>query len=148
MKAKDTEAVSQHNASLWGKFSSYNLAMVTARFQEDFPQYAKIATELELECKRFLYATAIYPDSFLVPSDAIDEYWHTFILFTNEYNDFCTSTAGSFIHHYPPVGDTSYEKMFEQTKQVLGKLFGDFENSDLWESQDAARSRGKFCIHH
>lgn len=31
----------------------------------------------------------------------IDEMWHTFILFTNDYLNFCNNTLGLFIHHRP-----------------------------------------------
>lgn len=31
----------------------------------------------------------------------IDEMWHNFICFTNDYNDFCINHFGAFIHHEP-----------------------------------------------
>lgn len=37
----------------------------------------------------------------LSPSDTIDIGWHTFILYTREYAEFCTRIAGHFIHHEP-----------------------------------------------
>jgi hypothetical protein len=35
----------------------------------------------------------------------IDEMWHTFILFTREYDEFCTRYFGAFIHHAPTTKD-------------------------------------------
>ena len=37
----------------------------------------------------------------LSPSEAVDIGWHTFILYTREYADFCERIAGHFIHHEP-----------------------------------------------
>lgn len=35
------------------------------------------------------------------PSRLVDIGWHTFILYTREYAEFCDGLAGSFIHHEP-----------------------------------------------
>ena len=37
------------------------------------------------------------------PIVVIDKMWHTFILFTKDYQDFCQDNFGFFIHHYPSV---------------------------------------------
>jgi hypothetical protein len=50
-------------------------------------------------------ATATEP---IGPSELVDIGWHTFILHTHEYADFCDRIAGRFIHHVPddsPTGD-------------------------------------------
>ena len=36
-------------------------------------------------------------------SKHVDDLWHSFILFTREYQHFCLSTAGYFIHHAPEM---------------------------------------------
>lgn len=35
------------------------------------------------------------------PSEMVDIGWHTFILYTREYAQFCDQIAGHFIHHSP-----------------------------------------------
>jgi hypothetical protein len=35
------------------------------------------------------------------PSELVDIGWHTFILYTREYAEFCQRVAGRFIHHAP-----------------------------------------------
>ena len=50
-------------------------------------------------------ATATKP---VGPSKLVDIGWHTFILYTHEYAEFCDRIAGRFIHHVPdgaPTGD-------------------------------------------
>lgn len=36
-----------------------------------------------------------------MPSQAVDEAWHEFILMTRSYHDFCRRTLGRFLHHVP-----------------------------------------------
>jgi len=132
-----------HNEELWQKFLSYNLSHVTDMFKSQIPKHAKIASDLELECRRFLCVTTLVKGQQLVPSEVIDKYWHNFILFTVDYRDFCLNTAGKFIHHYPLATDTN--QVFKGTQVIINSLFGNFKNSDLWSSHDAARSKGKSC---
>jgi hypothetical protein len=52
----------------------------------------------------FLYACANNPDEKLAPSRTVDLGWHTFILHTHEYAEFCNRVAGRFVHHVPEPG--------------------------------------------
>ena len=140
----DTFLPLYHDEALWNKFLAYPLDLVTQTFKEREPEYASIAEALELECRRFLYVTTLAQGRHLVPSVAIDEYWHNFVLFTAEYQDFCAQVAGKFIHHYP-IGGPDVEQEFDETRMIVESLFGEFDNSDLWSAHDAARSRGKSC---
>jgi hypothetical protein len=36
-----------------------------------------------------------------MPSQAVDDAWHEFILFTRQYQRFCASSFGRFLHHTP-----------------------------------------------
>lgn len=45
----------------------------------------------------------------------LDEMWHTFVLFTEPYHDFCRDYLGRFIHHRPT---TRAEKM-ERREQLM-----------------------------
>ncbi len=54
----------------------------------------------------FLAACARNIGSRLAPSDMVDIGWHTFVLHTRDYADFCDRIAGRFLHHVPTsVGD-------------------------------------------
>jgi hypothetical protein len=39
-----------------------------------------------------------------MPSHAVDEAWHGFILCTAQYADFCQRAYGRFLHHHPEGG--------------------------------------------
>ena len=36
-----------------------------------------------------------------MPSEIVDVFWHEFLLFTREYQDFCKKGIGRFLHHTP-----------------------------------------------
>lgn len=48
----------------------------------------------------FLKLCARMPGNYS-PSALVDIGWHTFILYTQEYQKFCDRVAGRFIHHHP-----------------------------------------------
>jgi hypothetical protein len=49
----------------------------------------------------FLWLNASRPGLALSPSPLVDVGWHTFILYTRGYEEFCQRVAGRFIHHEP-----------------------------------------------
>lgn len=49
----------------------------------------------------FLLLCAAEPGGHYAPSPTVDVGWHTFILYTRHYADFCEKVAGHFIHHNP-----------------------------------------------
>ncbi len=73
----------------------------------------------------FLWMTAQSTEP-RVPSPAIDEAWHTFILFTKDYAEFCEVYCGGFIHHLPHTGpDASLSvSMVQPTIEHAIALFG------------------------
>src|SRR6185436_8464701 len=38
-----------------------------------------------------------------MPSQAVDDLWHEFILYTRDYEQFCKRAFGHFMHHTPAV---------------------------------------------
>ena len=42
-----------------------------------------------------------------MPSQAVDDAWHEFILFTRQYDKFCRAAFGRFLHHTPAEAMTS-----------------------------------------
>ena len=49
----------------------------------------------------FLRLCGATPNGGYSPSPLVDIGWHTFILYTKPYADFCRDLAGHFIHHNP-----------------------------------------------
>ncbi|MCX7125597.1 MAG: hypothetical protein NTU49_07605 [Gammaproteobacteria bacterium] len=46
----------------------------------------------------------------------IDDMWHTFLMFTKDYADFCEQYFGEFVHHTPKTGDEKYDSEFFKTE--------------------------------
>ncbi len=53
--------------------------------------------------KFFLYNLMAEGKFVSMPSQAVDDLWHEFILFTKHYNDFCKKAFGQFLHHTPAM---------------------------------------------
>jgi hypothetical protein len=49
----------------------------------------------------YLKLTAMRPGESFAPSPLVDIGWHSFILYTREYAEFCDHLVGRFIHHAP-----------------------------------------------
>lgn len=69
----------------------------------------------------------------------IDEYWHTFILFTKEYFAFCQTLGVSYIHHAPR--DKSQPQAKRMTRSEFGAIYRNHFGRDLpslWGDSKAA----------
>lgn len=65
---------------------------------------------LERELKRFFALPVIFPGEHehpFVPSLAIDDLWHQFLVNTPRYHEFCHQVYGEYLHHVP--GETREE---------------------------------------
>jgi hypothetical protein len=54
--------------------------------------------------RQFLKLAAQYPDTPIVPSEEVDQFWHAHILDTRRYADDCERIFGFVLHHNPYVG--------------------------------------------
>jgi hypothetical protein len=76
-------------------------ARLTARIAYDHPELAPdLPARIMDQALAFLGTCATSIES-LGPSELVDIGWHTFILHTADYADFCQRVAGRFIHHQP-----------------------------------------------
>jgi hypothetical protein len=84
--------------------SDQMFARLTARIAADHPELAPdLPTRIMDQALAFLAACAVSTEP-LGPSDLVDIGWHTFILYTHDYAEFCGHLAGRFIHHEPDEG--------------------------------------------
>ena len=132
-----------HDEDLWCQILRHDLSVVTGTFAKRNPKYAGDAEALETECKRFLYLATVAMNLDMAPTKPIDEYWHQFILFTEEYEAFCHKYAGAFMHHRPLVGP-DHEAIFKRTQRLAAKIFGgDFNGIEWWHLPMSATSCGR-----
>lgn len=87
----------------------------------------------------------------LAPSKAVDIGWHTFILYTREYAEFCDRVAGRFIHHEPtdtgliPVSRSPQESA-DFTVMALSRA-GFAVDHDLWAVSADCNQCTDGCTH-
>src|ERR1700730_8937382 len=78
---------------------AYDNDAVIDRYQKDFGISAEDAALLFSDVKRFLWLAAV--EGVVAPPPKIDDGWHTFIIFTLDYQKFCERYFGRFMHHRP-----------------------------------------------
>lgn len=66
----------------------------------------------------FAVAAAARGRRVAMPSQAVDEAWHAFILSTREYRDFCRQALGRFLHHVPAEAMVSPTKATEGVRRA------------------------------
>ena len=54
--------------------------------------------------------------------EKIDWMWHTFLLFTMDYADFCERYAGFFLHHFPTEGEEAEDGTALDEDEVRAEL--------------------------
>ncbi|MEU7618965.1 hypothetical protein AB0M91_07310 [Micromonospora rifamycinica] len=81
-------------------------ARLARRVAQDHPELPPdLPPRIVDQALAFLGACAVTTEP-VGPSEMVDIGWHTFILHTRDYADFCQRTAGRFVHHEPePTSD-------------------------------------------
>jgi len=74
---------------------------VIDRYVDDYGVTETVAREHEQELKRFLGMCLSSPSIEYGMFGPVDNFWHTWILFTREWVDFSQSVFGNYIHHQP-----------------------------------------------
>ena len=82
------------------KMVAYKHTGVVERIERTTTLSKEQAEVLFEDTKQFLYLCARHPEV-TIPTKALDEGWHNFILFTEDYANFCETILGKFVHHRP-----------------------------------------------
>jgi len=103
---------------------AYRNRHVIDRFVERYAVPRAEAEDLFVETLRWLWLCARAqgdpeaPEVFIDDCMALlDEMWHTFLLFTREYGDYCEANLGGFVHHAPTTS--------EDRQRVASEIAGD-----------------------
>jgi hypothetical protein len=107
------------------------------RLREKSDLSEDLAALLFEDTKRFLYLCGTVAGP-LAPSEPIDECWHQFLLFTQDYAEFCARFFGQFIHHVPKAPEevaASDGSAIRNTRRAAREFFG--ELSANWSCTEA-----------
>ncbi len=120
------------------EITTYPMQDIIKRCQKDFGYSEQDMIILEQELKRFLILATVDHSSIGMYSQHVDNLWHTFILFTKKYKQFCNKFAGKFIHHVPTTDDDKKNKNpaqahseFENFIKLYEKTFNE-KAHDIW----------------
>ena len=93
------------------------------------------------EYKQFLALMHWNPEAVLVPSEDIDEVWHTHVLNTARYQDDCETIFGRFQHHLPTFGESEegQEEGRDETLKLFEEAFGEVPQSYAFNTYDKCR---------
>ena len=114
--------------------ASYQHPQLLTRLVEKVGMDADSARVLFEETKRFLYLCAI-TDQPLAPTALIDEVWHHFMLYSEDYAAFCNDKFGFMINHRPwsnaEVAASDWS-IVRRTRKLAEDVFGE-DLSSNWD---------------
>lgn len=122
------------------KETKINLALgyenpdIVEKFCSEYDIEPDLGKEYFVEIKKFLYLCASTSET-LAPSAEIDKIWHSFILFTKDYRQYCLQFLGKFIDHVPEVkkdNSPPKENYLQNTIVAYESEFGEL-NNDVWQ---------------
>lgn len=124
----------------------YQNKNLLARYKKDYPDSIMQPEEALIELMKFIWLCIKYKDDKKKFPDAdfldftcvihtemrdIDNMWHTFLLFTQDYQAFCqTYLNGIFFHHHPflntgeDISKESYELELNRYLSYIGDNLG------------------------
>ena len=101
---------------------AFPMGNIVTRYAKENPDLASKAKLHERELKRYLFLCAKYPERGWPMVNSIDELWHTFIIFTKDYHEFCQQLGLQYLHHQP-VNDGDDLSDIPATYQEFLKLY-------------------------
>ena len=100
--------------------------------------------------KRYYAVALLDPLNPHAVSEAVDPFWHTHVLFTRPYIEFCIAAVGQYIHH-EPLDQHDKDKvehvarLYDHTRDVYEKLFTAVDDS--WWPARNGRAHEVVCLH-
>jgi hypothetical protein len=113
---------------------AYKHDKVLGRYIKDFGEEKERATACFEALKQFMIVCAV-SEGIKTSSEPVDDMWHTFLLFTKDYREFCHAYLGRFIDHRPGGGFPS--DTYKKTRECAVELFGKLDE-DYWPLEKAA----------
>jgi hypothetical protein len=85
---------------LESRIDGYDMSAITQRFADEKKISLELAISYERELKRYFFMCGAYKKHYGM-GGKVDDLWHTFIIHTKEYTNFCDLVFGTYLHHVP-----------------------------------------------
>ena len=123
------------------KVLAYKNPHVLKLYNQNYPNNKLSAEDAFEEALKYIWLTQKhkedqinFPEDETIPHrcvmlrsmQEIDEMWHEFILFTEDYTQFCLEHFGEYVHHMPNLFDTmpiSEEEMNAEINKLLPYIY-------------------------
>lgn len=102
------------------------------------------------EYEKYLILCKELPEEALVPSAAVDDFWHFHILDTQKYQEDCQMYFGYFLHHFPYFGmrgkedESNLKKAWADSCAIYENRFGQLPQ-DIWQASKRCPNCGRRC---
>jgi hypothetical protein len=108
---------------------AYRHPELVTRFCDNWNVERRQSTAIFDDLKRYLWLT-VKTDEPVAPVAIVDEMWHMFLVFTEDYAAFCKTYFGAMLHHVPTSS---------REKKALDKQFR--TQTDKWRAEMGERLR-------
>ena len=133
-------------AAMWQAIDELDFERIKAKLQHR--HHGAIAAEAirraEIGYRQFLKLIAKYPDVPVVPSEAVDEFWHMHILDTQRYGSDCERIFGYMVHHDPYLGIDGGEH--EAQRQTLASASEALMMREFGQANEGIGATAAYCI--
>lgn len=103
----------------------YQFEPLIHRMIDKYGWEESVARAVYADTLRFLWLCGMKIGHFS-PITTVDEVWHNFILFTDDYTKFCNEHFGFYIHHRPNRRDEKQDpKATERMRAIVIEHFGE-----------------------
>lgn len=85
---------------------NFNLNFVLEKIENENTLNKEELPKIEIEFKKFMKLVLREDGPLAMLDKRVDEFWHSFILFTPQYQEFCEKVIGFFVHHQPRTSYT------------------------------------------
>jgi len=99
-----------------------SLSMIVARLKKDKNTTDDYAAQARLSFLRWA-SLRYFTKEPLVPNLQVDDFWHSFLLFTMPYQRWCDRHFGEFIHHFP--SDEPDENGWKISTELMLTTYGE-----------------------
>lgn len=105
---------------------------------------AEAVSRAETGYRQFLKLIAKYPAAPVVPSQAVDEFWHMHILDTQRYGTDCERIFGHMVHHDPYLGIDGGDH--EEERQELASASEALMVREFGDANEGIGATAAYCI--
>lgn len=123
----------------------YDLSKITGYFSNKESIDIEKSILIEIEMKKYLYLIVKNKTEYGM-TGLVDSYWHTFLLFTKEYHDFCNFLGSTYIHHTPAILEEEKERNHQDFNCMINDYkieYGMSLPDELWNTSYILKCGGE-----